>query len=102
MRTDLTCLGDWRNGANGVMHSQGQQTMWVLRDLVNEGRITASTQKVTVKGVTFNTGLIEGDVSGLTFAHLINDGILGSANTLTLNVQSGKTPAKLPVEDAWP
>ncbi len=88
--THLTCLGDWRNSAGAVMHSQGQQTVLVLRDLINGGRITALNQTVTVKGVTYNTGLIEGGVSGLTFGHLINEGILGAETSLSLSVQSGK------------
>ena len=86
----LTCLGDWRNSAGAVMHSHGQQSLWVLGDLINGGRITALNQTVTVKGVTYNTGLIEGGVSGLTFGHLINEGILGAETSLSLSVQSGK------------
>lgn len=69
--------------------------MWVLRDLMNGGRITASMQTVTVKGVTYNTGFIEGGVSGLTFAHLINDGTLGGGTAFTLSVQSGKNTGEI-------
>jgi hypothetical protein len=88
-KTDVTCLGDWRQGKVGLLRSQGIQSLSVLGNLYNEGQITAVQQMVKVFGVTYNKGIIEGQRAVLDLAVLQNEGTLGAEQSLILRMHGG-------------